>query len=340
MPCRHTVDSKRRFRVPNPTEQHALEPSRRAEIEPLPPNFRSAQPGGGFGYELEQRWARCRRAWLRRFRPGYVARMARLRVGSTAGAPHEILDSRDLKYARPLVECDWPAECDPHAWRRRAMLARWGWIELNLFGWPLLLAAAALLASGHWIGAAIPAALLAFVVSFFRDPPRRVPEGPELVVSPADGKIVEVARLEHHDFVGGPAVRIGIFLSVFNVHVNRMPCAARVVGLTYEPGKFRNALSPASAVENERLTISLEAEAAPHRRLVVRQIAGAIARRICCELRPGEVRPRGDRFGMIKFGSRTELVLPEEPGLEICVSIGQKVRGAATVVARYARSSS
>lgn len=312
------------------------EAARRAAVEPLPANIRSAQPGGGFGYELEQAWARLRRAVLRRLFPGYVARMARLRVGSTTGAPHEILDSRDLKYARPLVDCDWPADVDPYAWRRRGVLARWGWFELNLFGWPLAAATVALVALGLPWAAIVPAALLVFVISFFRDPPRKIPQEPGLLVSPADGRVVEITRLEHEEFVGGPAVRIGIFLSVFNVHVNRIPSASRVIRLCYEPGRFRNALSPASALDNERLTVGLEEEAAPHRRLVVRQIAGAIARRIVCELRPGEARPRGDRFGMIKFGSRTELLLPDEPGLEIRVRMGQKVKGAATVVARYA----
>lgn len=311
---------------------------KRAAVEPLPANIRGAQPGAGFGYELECAWARVRRAWLKRFRPGYVARMAELRRGDAAGAPHELLDSRDLKYARPLVSCDWPTEVDPHAWRRTAILARWGWFELQIFGWPLAAATvAALFLPGGWRWlAAAPAALLAFVVSFFRDPPRTIPQGEGLYVAPADGKVVEITRLANHEFVGGPAVRIGIFLSVFNVHVNRVPCEAKVVRLVYEPGEFRNALSPASAEVNERFTIGFEEDSPPHRRLVVRQIAGAIARRIVCDLRPGEVRARGDRLGMIKFGSRTELVLQDEPGMELLVQVGQTVRGGATVVARYA----
>jgi phosphatidylserine decarboxylase len=126
---------------------------------------------------------------------------------------------------------------------------------------------------------------------------------------------------------------IGIFLSIFNVHLNRAPAAARVIALRYAPGEFLNALRPESALRNENMWIGLEEEAPPHRRLVVRQISGAIARRIVCELRPGEVIPRGHKFGMIKLGSRTELILPAETGLEVKVAVGQKVRAGTTILA-------
>ncbi len=118
--------------------------------------------------------------------------------------------------------------------------------------------------------------------------------------------------------MGGPAVRIGIFLSIFNVHLNRSPLAARVIALRYSPGEFLNALRPESALRNENMWIALEEDAPPYRRLVVRQISGAIARRIVCDLRPGEVIARGHVFGMIKLGSRTELILPARgrPGSE------------------------
>jgi phosphatidylserine decarboxylase len=177
---------------------------------------------------------------------------------------------------------------------------------------------------------------LAFILYFYRDPPRRVPHGPGLLISPADGRIAEITKLAHDDFIGGPAVRIGIFLSVFNVHINRAPSAARVVRLRYAPGLFLNALDPQSAIKNESLWIGLEEESQPHRRLVVRQIAGLLARRIVCNLRSGEVVERGQQFGMIKLGSRTELLLPDEPSLEVLVKMGQKVQGGATVFARYA----
>jgi phosphatidylserine decarboxylase len=162
-----------------------------------------------------------------------------------------------------------------------------------------------------------------------------VPQEAGLVVSPADGKIVEITRLERDEFLGGPAVRIGIFLSIFNVHLNRSPAAARVIALRYSPGEFFNALRPESASKNENTWIGLEEEAPPHRRLVVRQVSGAIARRIVCALRPGEVIARGAKFGMIKLGSRTELILPDCPGLKIEVKVDRRVKAGVSVLARY-----
>ena len=129
---------------------------------------------------------------------------------------------------------------------------------------------------------------MCLIVYFFRDPPRQVPQEPGLLVAPADGKIVEITKLEHDEFVGGPAVRIAIFLSMFNVHINRSPCAARVIRLRYSPGRFISALNPACSLQNEYMWIGLEEETAPYRRFVVRQIAGQVARRIVCDLRPGE----------------------------------------------------
>jgi phosphatidylserine decarboxylase len=305
--------------------------------QPLPTNFRSVQPGGGVCYRIELAWGRWRRWWLKHFRPGYVRRMAGLRRGDCEGAPHEILDPRDLKYCRNRCRCDWDEHDDPFRWRDRLPLARWGLAELQLMGWPLLILTAAL-AYGCWYWAPLPGAIFCLVVSFFRDPPRRVPQGAGLMVSPADGKIVEVTRLEHDEFIGGPAVRIGIFLSIFNVHLNRSPAAARVVALRYSPGEFLNALRPQSATRNENTWIGLEEEAPPHRRLVVRQVSGAIARRIVCALRPGEVIARGAKFGMIKLGSRTELILPDCPGLKIEVEVGRRVKAGVSVLASYRES--
>ncbi len=302
--------------------------------EPLPANLRSVQPGGGFCYRVELTWGRWRRWYLKAFRSGYIRRMAALRHGSMAGAPHEILDPRDLKYCRNQCECDWDAADDPFGWRDRLPFARWGLAEILLMGTPLLALCVAA-AWWHWALAIVPGVLLAFVFYFFRDPRRDVPDQPGLLVSPADGTIAEIARLEHDEFVGRPAVRIGIFLSVFNVHINRSPAEARVIRLRYSPGAFLNALNPDSAIKNENLWIGLEEEAAPHRRLVVRQIAGLIARRIVCNLRSGEIIARGHKFGMIKLGSRTELIFPQEDGLEVLTREGDKVHGGSTILARY-----
>jgi phosphatidylserine decarboxylase len=130
-------------------------------------------------------------------------------------------------------------------------------------------------------------------------------------------------------------VRIGIFLSIFNVHINRMPREARVLALRYSPGKFLNALDPASALVNENMWIGCEATETPLHRFVVRQIAGAIARRIVCDLRPGESLERGHKFGMIKLGSRTELILPADPSLRIEAVLGDRVKAGTSVLARW-----
>jgi phosphatidylserine decarboxylase len=306
--------------------------------EPLPENLSSVQPGGGFCYRVELAWGRWRRWYLRTFRSGYVRRMAELREGSTTGAPHEILDPRDLKYCRNQCECSWRERDDPFRWRGRLPFARWGLAELQLMGYPLA-ALAAVGAWVHWSLAIVPAVLLLFVLYFFRDPPRRVPQEPGLLVSPADGTVAEVTRLDHDEFIGGPAVRIGIFLSIFNVHINRAPANARVIRLRYQPGLFLNALNPECTIKNENLWMGLEEEFPPHRRLAVRQIAGLIARRIVCDLRSGQRVARGEKFGMIKLGSRTELVCPDEESLQVLAQIGQKVKGGSTVLARYDRPS-
>lgn len=305
-----------------------------AAVEPLPANIRSVQPGGGFCYQLELAWGRLRRWYLRRFRPAYVERMARLRLGDTAGAPHDILDPRDLKYCRNLVACGWAPADDPFVGRSYLGFARWGLAELQIFGWPLL-ALTLLLLCTWWYLAVVPAVLLGLVVYFYRDPWRVISREPGLVVSPADGTIAEVTPLDDDEFIGGPAVRIGIFLSIFNVHLNRAPERSRVLRLHYSPGEFLNAMNPESALRNENLWIGLEQVDRPRRRYVVRQIAGLIARRIVCQLRPGDVVERGEKFGMIKLGSRTELIVPAASDLEIVVRVGDKVHGGSTILARY-----
>ncbi len=130
--------------------------------------------------------------------------------------------------------------------RDQIPFVRWGLAELQIFGWPLLAATVALIALGWWYLAPLTALPLFLVVYFFRDPPRHVPQEPGLLVAPADGKVVEITPLEHDEFVGGPAVRIAIFLSLLNVHVNRAPCAVRVIRLRYAAGRFISALDPDS----------------------------------------------------------------------------------------------
>jgi phosphatidylserine decarboxylase len=313
----------------------------------MDPKLTWIQPGGGVVCKLELAWGRWRRFWLKTFRPGYVRRMAALRKGDFNGCPHEVLDPRDLKFFRNQGGYYWEPQDDPFRWRDRIPFARVGLAELLAFSVLTFLPAAGLAAAlltsewpdalrvAGWLVVTALAVIGLLIVWFFRDPHRVVPTAPGQVVAPADGLIVAIDDLDHDEFVGGPAVQIGIFLSIFNVHLNRAPVAGRVVGLRYKPGKYLNALRAASARENEQLALRLQETTAPYRRYVVRQITGAIARRIVCWLKPGDGLARGERFGMIKLGSRTELVLPREAGLAIRARIGDKVRAGATVLAEY-----
>ncbi len=283
---------------------------------------------------LELAWGRVRRAYLKRCRPGYVQRMRACRLAEATGCPHEVLDPRDLKYHRNLTGELWRPQDDPFAWRNRLPFAREGLFELLLFGGVAMVLAA--LAALWWWPLSVPWLVLAGLVFwFFRDPRRTVPDAPGSIVSPADGKLVEIRTIAADPFLEGPAVQLGIFLSIFNVHVNRAPETCRVIGLTYIRGKFLNALRPESARENEQMVIRLEQVEPPYRRLIVRQISGAIARRIVCNVRPGDIVRRGDRLGMIKFGSRTELLVPASDDLEIVAQVGEKVRAGSTLLARY-----
>ena len=154
------------------------------------------------------------------------------------------------------------------------------------------------------------------------------------VVSPADGKVSDITEIDHDDIIGGPAVRIGIFLSVFNVHVNRSPCDGRVTQVIYKPGKFINAMNHNSASsDNESNTVVLAEPNGDRPVAVVKQIVGLIARRIICTVKDGDQVTRGDRIGMIKFGSRTELYIPKWLDPQVKVAVGQTVRGAADVIA-------
>jgi phosphatidylserine decarboxylase len=221
-------------------------------------------------------------------------------------------------------------------WFERLPLARWGWRELNLFGWPLLAITIGLLFLDNpwcWV-AIIPAVLLGWLIYFFRDPPRKIPDAPKVIVSPADGVVTDVTPLEHYDFLGVPAVRVGIFLSIFNVHINRMPFAGRVLDTHYQPGEFFNAMRPECRERNEFMWLGLEEPDGQHRRFAVRQISGMLARRIVCDIGLGQTIPRGQKFGMIKLGSRTELILPAS-AVQVHVRPGDKVRAGSDVVARW-----
>ena len=171
-------------------------------------------------------------------------------------------------------------------------------------------------------------------LAFFRDPERTPPAEADTLVSPADGKVTESSRLDYHEDVHGPAMRIGIFLSIFDVHVNRSPCSGVVRSITYQRGKFLDARDRRSGAENESNTIVIEPEDPSAGPIVVRQVAGKIARRIVCSLRVGDRVERGQRIGLIKFGSRTELIVPVSCRYVPAVRIGDHARGATTILAR------
>ena len=216
-------------------------------------------------------------------------------------------------------------------------LTRHGFWEL-LIGTVVLLALAAGLGIGiaWWFAILICLPVLVWLFAFFRDPERHLPDhetGRISYVSPADGKVSDVTEVDDDPVIGEPAVRVGIFLSVFNVHVNRAPCDGIVREVKYKKGKFINALDHNQASEhNESNTIVLD-DVKGRPVAVVKQIVGLIARRIVCTKDVGDAVERGERIGMIKFGSRTELTIPKRLHPRVTVEPGQKVRGGADVLA-------
>ena len=237
----------------------------------MDPQVRCIQPGGGVVCRLELAWGYWRRFWLKTFRPGYVRRMAATRKGTVNGCPHEVIDPRDVKFFRNQDGYHWAPADDPFRWRDRIPFARWGLAELMVFS-PLTFGPAVVLA---WLLASEPvlaaqvagwlvvATLMVFgllVVWFFRDPPRRIPGEPGLVVSPADGKVVAIDEIAHDEFLGGPAIRIGIF----SVDLQRPRQPTRHGGGAGDRGavparaSILNALRPESARENEQIEVRIK----------------------------------------------------------------------------------
>ena len=210
-----------------------------------------------------------------------------------------------------------------------------GWKEgAPYFGPPLGAGALLLLfAGGTAAGLACALTVLVlglFILFFFRDPSRPITRDPDEIVSPADGAIAGIEDLESSPHYDGRCRRISIFLSVFDVHINRAPFDGTIQDLTYRPGQFKNAMKPETSECNESNTLRMTTDRGP---ITVRQISGLIARRIVCRRGVGDTLSKGERFGMIKFGSRTELYLP--PETHICVKLKDRVRGGASVVARF-----
>ncbi|MEA3548830.1 MAG: phosphatidylserine decarboxylase family protein [Thermodesulfobacteriota bacterium] len=170
--------------------------------------------------------------------------------------------------------------------------------------------------------------LTAFVLYFFRDPDRIAPDENDVLVSPADGKIILVEKVFDERFVQEHVYKISIFMNVFNVHVNRMPCPGTVTKIVYSPGKFYSANTERAALNNEYCGVIMKTKS--DQRLAVVQVAGLIARRIVCWTEKGDILKRGERFGLIRFGSRVDLYLPLN--FQVEVSVGQKVTAGETVL--------
>ena len=220
-------------------------------------------------------------------------------------------------------------------------------IRLAPEGWPFILiglAATGLLAGLCWtLGSSLPPVprtgllwgtwilglLTLFTFFFFRNPTPDIPTGDDLVVAPGEGRVIQITQVEEPEFLKGPAARISIFLTVFNVHLQRAPISGEVGYRHYNPGKYLAAWNPKASEENEQASIGIQS--GPHR-VLVRQIAGLVARRVVTDHSEGETVSRGDRIGIIRFGSRVDLFIP--PGWEVICREGDKVRVGETVLAR------
>jgi phosphatidylserine decarboxylase len=300
----------------------------------------STQPGGGFFMRLELFWGRLRRAYLRLFRTGYLKRMEIQRLGDCPNCKHYILDPRDLKYRRNICGFSFRVEDDPFQWRNHLGFARAGLAEvvlttlLALFLTFFAVVAVNLIHPIFWLLLPIVAVPWLFTLYFFRDPDRDIPVDADALLSPADGTVTHVDEVTEVDFPGRRARRISIFLAVWNVHVNRIPRTGRIVSLRYFPGAFLDARNTESSQRNEQFWVDME-ENVTARRIRIKQISGKIARRIVNWLKPEEPVFAGDRFGMIKFGSRTEVLIPAANPVEVLVKVGDKVKGGSTILLRF-----
>jgi phosphatidylserine decarboxylase len=199
------------------------------------------------------------------------------------------------------------------------------------YGVGLLIAAGLVFWLTNWPWALVPVLLAAFFLWFFRDPQRAIPTGPGLIVSPGDGLVTQTVRIETPE---GPRQRISIFLSVFDVHVNRSPIAGTITEVRYLKGKYLNAMNPASADQNEQNIVTVRGDGGDGLggcEVVFKQIAGLLARRIVFVPKVGSVIGRGERVGLIKFGSRVDVVIPVEA--ELRVKPGMRVKGGASILA-------
>ena len=179
------------------------------------------------------------------------------------------------------------------------------------------------------IPAVIFFAFTLFIIWFFRNPERNIPSGKNLIISPADGKIIEVRNVTEDRILKSRTTKISIFMNIFNVHINRIPCSGRIFDIIYNKGKFISANMEKASLENEQNAVVLETPSGD--KILFVQIAGLIARRIVCRLKKGESVEIGQRFGLIRFGSRVDVYLPTDA--DVKVTIGQKVKGGESILA-------
>ena len=208
-------------------------------------------------------------------------------------------------------------------------LTKYGWKQWLCITVVLVIPFGFLMWLGWWVGGLAVIALWVALVSFFRNPWRRIPTGLEAgtMLSPADGTISAIERVDHHNAIGGEALIIRIFLSVLNVHINRAPCDCTLKEMIYTPGKFLDARTAESAQVNESNLLIFDNGGEP---LGVRQVSGKIARHIVCPLKTDDTLVQGQQFGMIKYGSTTELILPRPDDVEVRVKVGDKVKAGLT----------
>ncbi|MCL6610062.1 MAG: phosphatidylserine decarboxylase family protein [Peptococcaceae bacterium] len=200
-------------------------------------------------------------------------------------------------------------------------------------GWTYLVVLAAITGIFYWSykpASVVTALLFLFTVYFFRNPRRTIPGDRKAILSPADGVVMSVSSVREDRFIGGPAKKVSIFLSIFNVHVNRSPVAGEVKYIDYVPGKFLPAFKSHASEINERNYLGIESSGA---RVLVCQVTGFIARRIVCYAKEGGRLDRGQVFGMIKFGSCTEIFVPED--VDVLVGPGDSVKGGETIIGRF-----
>jgi phosphatidylserine decarboxylase len=198
-------------------------------------------------------------------------------------------------------------------------------------GWPFVIPLAVITVLFFAFGWKYPAwvllVLTLFVLFFFRDPERTVPEGKGVVVSPADGRVIVIKDVFEPDYLKQDMKQISIFLSVFNVHVNRVPCGGTVEVVKYNPGKFHVASVDKASLANEQTAMVISSG---KDKILVKQIAGLIARRIVCYAKPGDAVKTGERYGLIRFGSRVDIFLPKDAALK--VKVGDRIKGARDII--------